>query len=228
MESFSCKFVRDAIWDFDAGALDPESNVGITKHLIKCRDCAAHRVEVRSLRTGLKSVPQMPVPSLAAMRVKVTASRERSRLLLRRDIATHLKELKARAKLFTDHLLRPFAVPAAGGLLASFLCFGAIVDALNLRIQQGWSDMPVGLFSSVSIDDLSPFSFPGTDVIVQLTVDEQGRVSDFSVPQGNVTQSEMQEIGNLVLYSSFHPARAFGQPVASKILVSIHHINIRG
>ncbi len=38
----------------------------------------------------------------------------------------------------------------------------------------------------------------------------------------------MREIGNLVLYSSFTPATAFGQPVTGKILVNILHINIRG
>jgi hypothetical protein len=65
-------------------------------------------------------------------------------------------------------------------------------------------------------------------VIVQLTIDKNGVVSDFEVPQGSDSPEEMREIGNLVLYSSFVPATAFGQRVTGKILVNIHHINIRG
>jgi hypothetical protein len=53
-------------------------------------------------------------------------------------------------------------------------------------------------------------------------------VTDFEVPQGTSSPDELREIGNLVLYSSFSPATAFGQRVAGKILVNIHHINIRG
>ena len=37
-----------------------------------------------------------------------------------------------RAALFIDNLLKPVAVPAAGGLLASFFCFFLIVDTLHL------------------------------------------------------------------------------------------------
>jgi hypothetical protein len=118
-------------------------------------------------------------------------------------------------------------VPAAGGMLASFLCFGVIVDTLQYHPE--WqNDIPVGLYTQVAIDDVSPFSVNGKDVMVQLTIDKDGSVSGFEVPQGTATEDEMREIGNLVLYSSFTPATAFGQPVTGKILVNILHINIRG
>jgi hypothetical protein len=85
------------------------------------------------------------------------------------------------------------------------------------------------LFTQVAIDDFTPFSVYGNDVVVELTVDGNGRVSDFEVPQSNsVSPAELSEIGNLVFYSTFTPATAFGQRVTGKILVSIHHINIRG
>jgi hypothetical protein len=139
-----------------------------------------------------------------------------------------MAELRSRARLIFDNLLRPIAVPAAGGMLASFLCFGAIVDTLHIHPE--WqNDIPVGLFTVATIDDASPFSVNGKDVIVQLTIDEKGAVSDFEVPQGAVSSpDDLREIGNLVLYSSFIPATAFGQRVTGKVLVNIHHINIRG
>jgi hypothetical protein len=226
-EDLNCRAVRGSLWDYAAGTLAPGEHESMAAHLHECRECDLHRAEVRSLRTGLKGLPAKSVSPMLATRLKVVASRERSRFMLRRDLAARMAELRSRAKLIFDNVLRPIAVPAAGGILASFLCFGVIVDTLHVHPE--WqNDIPVGLFTKVTIDDVSPFSVNGKDVIVQLTIDANGTVSDFEVPQGNTSADEMREIGNLVLYSSFIPATAFGQRVTGKILVNIHHINIRG
>jgi hypothetical protein len=231
-EELNCKAVRSSLWDYAAGTLGTVEHESLAAHLHECRECDLHRAEVRSLRTGLKGLPVMAVSPMLATRLKVVASRERSRFMLRRNLATRISELRSRAKLLFDNVLRPIAVPAAGGILASFLCFGVIVDTLHVHPEwqhpEWQNDIPVGLFTKVTIDDVSPFSVNGKDVIVQLTIDADGTVSDFEVPQGNTSADEMREIGNLVLYSSFIPATAFGQRVTGKILVNIHHINIRG
>jgi hypothetical protein len=228
IEELNCTSVRSALWDYADGTLDSVDGLLVDMHMKECRDCELRKAEARSVRNGLKGLREVNVPPMLRTRLKVVASRERSRQILRRDLAARFNEVKSWAKLMYDNLLRPVMVPAAGGLLASFLCFGVIVD--NLHVHAPWeNDIPVGLYTQVAIDDFSPFSVNGNDVIVQLTVDRDGVVSDFEVPQSNsVSPDELAEIGNLVLYSSFTPATAFGQKVTGKILVSIHHINIRG
>jgi hypothetical protein len=227
IEELNCKSVRETLWDYAAGALEETDRFLVDSHLRECRECYLHRAETRSLRTGLKSLPSMSVSPLLRTKLRVVASRERSRQELRRTLATRFAEFRSTARLLFDNLLKPIAVPAAGGMLASFLCFGVIVDTLHVHSQ--WqNDIPVGLYTQVAIDDVSPFSVDGKDVIVQLTIDQNGVVTDFELPQGSGSPDEMREIGNLVLYSSFVPATAFGQRVTGKILVNIHHINIRG
>jgi hypothetical protein len=222
-----CKSVRSTLWDYAAGTLDAEDHLMVVAHLDECRECSLHRSEVRSLRTGLKHLPEMSVSPMMSTRLRVIASRERSRQALRRDLAARMTEWRSRAKLLFDNLLRPVAVPAAGGMLASFLCFGVIVDTLHYHPE--WqNDIPIGLYTQVAIDDASPFSVNGKDVMVQLTIDKNGAVTDFEIPQGTDSPDQLREIGNLVLYSSFIPATHDGQPVTGKILVNIHHINIRG
>jgi len=227
IEELNCESVRETLWDYAAGTLDETDRILVDTHLRDCRDCYLHRAETRSLRSGLKSLPSLGVSPLLRTRLSIIASRERSRQALRRTVATRFVEFRSTVKLMFDNLLRPIAVPAAGGMLASFLCFGAIVDTLHVHPE--WqNDIPVGLYTQVAIDDVSPFSVAGQDVIVQLTIDQNGVVTDFELPQGSGSPDEMREIGNLVLYSSFVPATAFGQRVSGKILVNIHHINIRG
>jgi Putative zinc-finger len=228
----SCNSVRSALWDYAAGTLGKSELEGVTTHLSDCRECDLHRAEVRSMRTGLKGLREKNVPSLLGTRLKVVASRERSRLIRRRDLAARLADFRSSASLVFDHLLRPFAVPAAGGILASFFCIVMIVDALHFHPE--WQpDIPVGLFTQVTIDGVSPFTVNGPDVTMQLTVDATGEVSDFELsPDGRsprkASPEEMKEIGNMVLYSTFTPATSFGQRVSGKILVGSRHINIRG
>lgn len=231
-DELNCNFVRSALWEYTAGALGDAERETMNTHLHTCRECDLHRAEVRSLRTGLKSLPEKTVSSMLSTRLKVIASRERSRFLLRRDLAARLGELRANAKLLFDNLLRPLALPAVGGVLSSFFCIGMIVDTLQFHPE--WQpDIPVGLFTQVTIEGMSPFSMNGPDVTMQLTVDPNGAVSDFEMPGDGKTAhraspEEMREIGNMVLFSTFTPATAFGQKVSGKILVGSRHINIRG
>ncbi len=233
VETMNCGSVRRFLWDYAAGTLGTSERDGVAFHLESCRECALHRAEVRSLRTGLKSLREKSASSMLATRLKVLASRERSRFLLRRDLAARLRDLRASAALMFDHLLRPFAVPAAGGILASFFCIVQIVDTLHFHPE--WQpDIPVvGLFSDVTVDGVSPFSVDGPDVTLQVTVDASGAVSDFELPPDgkqiqDASPAEMKEIGNMVLFSTFTPATSFGQKVSGKILVGSRHINIRG
>jgi hypothetical protein len=224
-QELNCKSVRSALWDYAAGTLDQSDSVMVAAHLDECGECDLHRAEARSMRMGLRNLPEMSVSPLLHTRLRVIASRERSRQALRRNLAARMADLRSRAKLVFDNLLRPIAVPAVGGMLASFLCIGVIVDTLH--VHPVWdNDIPFGVYTQVMIDDVSPFSLSGHDVMVELTVDKDGKVSDFEVPQGTASPEELRDIGNLVLFGSFVPATAFGQPVTGKILVTISHVNI--
>jgi hypothetical protein len=165
-----------------------------------------------------------------ATRLQVIASRERSRQLLRLDPVGWMRDRLGRALMSFDNFLRPLAVPAAGGLLASCLCFSLIAHTLQLRPYMMDNDMPIGLNTEVMIapDDVSPFPFSKKDVTVQVTVDAEGNVTDYSMPQGSsATPEELEQIGSLVLYSTFTPAMRIGQRVASKRLLAIVHMDVQ-
>ena len=228
MNELNCSAVRSSLWDYTSGTIDERDRAEIESHLRECRECVLHRGEVRSLRQGLNNLPALGVPELLNTRLRVLASRDRSRRLERRDFASWVAEQGSRFRLFFDNLLRPFAVPAAGGILASVLCFGTVLDTLHVMPE--WdNDIPLGISTEVAIDELSPFSCGGHDVKVQLSVDSTGNVTDYELPDsGHASPEELQEIGNLVLYSSFSPAVRAGRAVASKRFVIISHISVKG
>jgi hypothetical protein len=248
MEELNCKTVRANLWDYAAQVRAGSGNDCaqmlescemtsvhtdlIDAHLDVCRDCDRRLADVSSVRTGFRHLPVQAMPPLVETRLQVIASRERSRQLLRLNPAAWLRDKLSGALMAFDHFLRPYAVPAAGGLMASCLCFSLIAHTLELRpYLVGQNDMPVGLFTEVTFD-ASPFSFPGKDVTVELTVDANGAVTDFTPiaqPDGSKpTAEELNQIAGLVLYSTFTPATQFGQRVSSKRLFAIHHLNFAG
>ena len=225
--NLACKFVRGSMWDLAAGALTDAARTALLEHVEACPDCLRHQLEAKSLRSGLSHLPMRAVPSLLNTRLRVLASRERQRAELRRDWKGRLRESSWGLIQLFDNLLKPFAVPAAGGLLASVLCFGIIVDSLQVSRDIGY-DIPVGLYTEVMIDELTPFGFHGHDVMLQLTVDSQGKVTDFEVMQAEGSSlDEVRDIGNLVMFSTFTPATRFGQRVSSKMLFAIRHVSAK-
>ena len=177
-----------------------------------------------SVRQALLDLPVEPPPADVSARLRVMASRERQRRLNRNQWRFPWVD---RLSMAFSHLLRPLAVPAAGGVLSSVLLFGALVDTLNVR-QYLNQDIPLGIYTQATVENLSPFAGNGTDVIVEVTIDRDGRVADYSLPNGHVSHDQLLQIGNLILFSTFTPATAYGQPVSGKILVALRHINVRG
>jgi hypothetical protein len=232
MEERNCKSIRDnLLWDYAAQRLTPAESDAVDAHLSVCRECETSFIDFSSMSRGFRHLPHASMPPLVGTSLQVLASRERSRRLLRLDPAAWLRDKLISIKVSIDNLLRPFAVPATGGILASCLCFSLIAHTLQLRPYMiGEDDMPVALYTQVMIDDLSPFSFSKSqkDVTVQLTVDANGKVTDFATPQGNnPTPDDLRQIGSLVLYSTFTPATRFGQRVSSKVLFAISHVSVR-
>ncbi len=173
-----------------------------------------------STRQALQDLPVASPPRELSARLRVIASHERRRRLDRHGWVD-------RIRLEINDLLKPLAVPACGGLLSSLILFSYLMDTMNVQ-QYLSKDIPLGIYTQVSVDELSPFAGNGSDVIVEVTIDPSGRVCDYSIPNGKVSQDQLRQIGNLILFSTFRPATAYGLPVSGKILVALHHINIRG
>jgi hypothetical protein len=89
------------------------------------------------------------------------------------------------------------------------------------------NDIPLGVYTQVTVDQLSPFGFSSHDMVVELTIDKDGHVASY-LPQGTFTRDDIKQLGNLILFTTFAPATSFGQPTSGKVLVRSHRINVRG
>jgi predicted RNA-binding protein (virulence factor B family) len=115
-------------------------------------------------------------------------------------------------------------------VLSALVMFAMLVPSLafphNFR-----NDVPLWrLYTDPALQEMNPVD-AGDEIVVEVTIDERGRVQGYVVTQGRMTpEIENNLENNLVLFSRFAPATVFGRPTWGRVLVSFRRsqISVRG
>jgi len=200
---------------------------GVSEHLAQCRDCSNYALEMSVLRSELRNLPMRTPPARLITQLQVLASREHMRRISRGTMRAMVHFWVAELHFFFDNLMRPFALPFAGGLLSALFLFTMLAPGLQFSHQMGNDVLLSGIFaqSPASFNPLPLLTFGEDDVVILLTLDKDGSVIDYSFPN-NVNAKLRNDIANLILFTNFQPATEWGMPTASKILVSFRRDRI--
>ncbi len=225
----SCHSVRNQLSAYLDHRTSGFERMRVTSHLAECRECSAHLRSLADLRDNLKSLPTAPVPDRLKVQLAVLASRERSRWNARRTLPRAWQTCVTNVKLAIDNLMRPLAVPLAGGLASALLSFSLLIPTLGFR-PSVMNDVPTGLYTSATLVEAVPFGIQSGEAVVELYVDARGQAMNYSVQMGKVTPEMQADLNHMMFYSRFTPATWFGQPTNGKVLVSFRRINyvVRG
>jgi len=229
----TCQSVQYSLSAHLDGYLPEEKKRRLLLHLACCEDCAQVSEQLLQLRRVLRHLPAFTPPEELAISLSVLASKERMRRLARKTGATRLANWGQRVRFWVDNMMRPVALPFAGGFISAVVLFSMLVPNILLQRTAEANDVPTGLSTEVTIKSLAPFGFNDDDVVVEVMVDGQGRMMDYSIAahgQSPGKDSELRRsIGNNLLFTEFTPATSFGQPTISKILVgfSRRQINVK-
>lgn len=192
-------------------------------HIESCRRCGAHYEFMRNMHAGLRGMAKPVVPAALTARLRVTASHEQARLMVRANLSARLHNWAATIRLTFDNLMRPFAVPVTGGVFYSLLMFSLLLPNLMFHRTAGYEE-PLAALSDYSVlagsegvivgaNDrfgLRPgnATISGNEVSLVLLIDERGRVQDYYLSGGELTD----DMKSLILLSRFNPATIDGQP----------------
>jgi putative zinc finger protein len=225
----NCEGVRKTLSAFLDRKLGRDASDYVSQHLAGCRDCSTYAEELRETRSFLRSLPMLAAPAWLQTQLQVMASRERVRRLSHNTVSALLHYWWEEMRLYVDNLMRPIAIPLAGGLVSAVFLFSMLMPTLQFH-HHTWNDVPSGLFtqSEASMDTVPPFGFSEDNVEIQVTLDETGAVVDYVIPKGNDTPQLRNDIANMILFTTFKPATEYGIPRASKVMVSFRRIVVRG
>ena len=222
----SCRSVQERISSQLGEPQEAAEWEDVRNHLGSCRRCVEWLESLEEMRAvlGRLEVPRMP--AALAVQLRVIASHERVRQMAQASFRARLGRWNDRIRLAFDNLMRPLALPLTGGILSALLLFGMLVPNLIFRHQSS-NEPPLSSFTDPDgllvnlVDGYIPRLEPvdatisSDDNVLELTIDDEGRVVDYDVRQGQWTP----EMISIIQFSSFTPAMFNGRPIWGKKLV---------
>jgi hypothetical protein len=228
-----CLTVRRKASAYADNALPEEESREVRQHMHECQVCARESERYQRIREALRSLPRRTPPADMTVRLRVAASQVRTESA---NGATPWSRWRDRFQLALSNLMRPLALPLAGGLCAALVLFSALVPTFNstfaINKADTLVDVPTMLSTEPSLKYMAPIAFGEADAIVDLNIDDQGRIVNFSIVSApGQTEQLRHRIENSLLFTEFWPATAFGKPIAGTVRISFHnssHIEVKG
>jgi hypothetical protein len=227
----TCTTVQNSLSAHLDGCLPEEEREELLLHVARCRHCQARLEQTERVRAAVRRLPVQAAPARLNTALRVMASKERAGLAAR---GRHLELLAGRVRLWADNLMRPLALPLAGGLISAVVLFAMLIPSFAFHPIAANQDVPIGLFTEPTLKGQLPMGFDSdtADFVVEVVVDGQGRMADFSIVQGPSLENNpglKRLIERKLLFTEFTPATSFGLPTSGKMYISFQRqeINIK-
>lgn len=208
----------------------------VLAHLDACGQCGERFESMQDTRASLRDMARPRVPAVLSTRLRVMASHERARRIARMDLSARRAHWATVMRLAFDNMMRPFAVPITGGVLSAFVMFSLLVPSLSFPHNHSyepplavatadvqWGDPDGEIVGTHAVLESGSALIYGNEVSLTLLIDERGKVQDFYLSGGKLTD----EMTSLILLSQFTPATVNGQPTWGLKQVVFHHHRLR-
>jgi Putative zinc-finger len=217
------------------GAIDSREHARVREHLDSCERCREELERYRRMGVCLANVERAPAPSDLAARIRIQTS-------LVRPAEGTLGRIWSRAMLVFDHVVRPHAVPATGGILVALGIFVLLVQNILGGVPMGGvvpNDLPLNLIQPAALESLAPFPAPGIEtadgqpassaLLVETTVNAQGQAVFYKILSGPNNSAVQRQVDEVLMFSRFRPQLSFGRPSdGGRVLLSFDKVRVRG
>lgn len=234
----SCENVQERISLLLDCNLPASEREYVLAHLEACSKCGDRFESMQYMRASLRDMARPRVPATLSTQLRVMASHECARRIARKNLSTRMTHWVTAAHLAFDNMMRPFAVPVTGGVLSAFVMFSLLVPSLSFPHNHSsepplaivstdvqWGDpdgVIVGTSGNHAVLESGSALIYGNEVSLTLLIDERGRVQDYYLSGGELTD----EMKSLILLSQFTPATVSGQPTwgLKQVVFSRHRL----
>ncbi len=221
-----CTEARPLFPLYQDGAVTGMEMHALSEHMGECDVCQSEYLKLENTRLLVSSLGRKAAPPDLALKIRVAVSRERSRSF-RHILASYAVRL--------ENGVNAFMFPATAGIVSAVVFFVALIgffvppkadadDVVPGVYMRARLLPPQSAMSSSADIDLNL----DTPVVVQAYVDTGGRVQNYEIIAGPDTEAIRSQLNRALLFTSFSPAYAFGQPVPGTAVISFSHVNVKG
>jgi hypothetical protein len=232
MKLNSCAAIQSSFSDYLDGAVSGQAMQEIAQHIDGagegesggCRVCAREFSAWRMTHRAISALGPAKAPANLGLKLRLAISREQ---------AKRSSRWIDRVSLAWDNALRPMLVQISAGLVGTIVLVGGIMMLAAPPQAVEANDEPLGavtpphyLYSTASPGAIEMGG--DTAIIVEASVDNTGRVYDYSIVSGPQDGAVRIQVERQLLGSVYKPASVFGSPVRSRVVVTFSGISIRG
>jgi len=219
-----CSVVKGLMSVYLDGEVTRRQLAEVDEHLQSCVECAAHCASVRQTQALVGSLGRKAAPPELALRLRVAVSQE---------IADQRRSRLDSLRVHWENAFNAIMVPATAGLVTTLIIFGVLISSLYPSQMRPPNDVPTMLYTPAELQftpfELSMGASSADSLVVEAYVGPDGRIQDYrilSAPED--AQAILPALKNMLIFTSFRPATTFGQPTASRVVLSFSKVQVKG
>ena len=222
-----CDQAQDNFSAYLDGTLNGVEMQTLSSHLDACEPCTTDFTTARNLQHVLASVGPVAAPSDLGLKLRLAISHESARR------KGHWMDVITTR---WDNVFRPLLVQYSAGLAGAVLLIGSITMLVGVvAVPQAVlaNDTPLGAITVprylYSATPAQPVITPeDMTIVIQADVDAQGEVYDYTILSGPQDQQVAAQVRNQLMLQHYEPARAFGEPIRGRVLITFAGASVRG
>lgn len=220
----TCSIAKALMSSYLDGAVTRSQMAQMDQHLRACAECAGRFASVERTQALVGSIGRKTAPPDLALKLRVALSQE---------IANSRRPRWERLRVRWENAFDAIMVPATAGVLTTLIIFGVLIGVLYPAQVRASNDVPTVLYTPAELQS-APFELTmgvsGPDsLVVEAYVGPDGRVQDYRVLSApEEAAAILPQLKNVLIFTTFQPATAFGQPTASRVVLTFSKVQVKG
>lgn len=220
-----CSVVQKLMSSYLDGCVSRRQLGEMNQHLRVCGECGARFAAMQHMQSMVGSLGRKIAPADLNLKLRVALSQE-----LANSRRSRLERLRVR----WDNAFNAIMVPATAGLVTTMIIFGVLISFLYYPTRvRASNDVPTVLYTPAQLQS-TPFELTIGDssndsLVVEAYVGPDGRVQDYrilSAPED--AQAILPQLKNMLIFTTFQPATAFGQPTSGRVILTFNKVQVKG
>lgn len=221
--TMTCREARTTFSLYMDGALKGSSMRSLEAHLSGCAPCSTEYRGMLATQQLVAGLGRKQAPPEMALRIRIALSQQKSVSFKRRAQGILVR---------LENAFNAIMIPATGGLVSAVLVFGAVIGCFAVPTISEANDVPTLLYTPPRLVS-SPFSDslgPNMDspVVIEAYVDANGRVGDYRVIAGQDNDATRRALDEALIFTTFEPAKAFGERSPGTAIISFANVSVKG
>jgi hypothetical protein len=220
----TCSVAKGLMSSYLDGAVSRSQMAQMDEHLRACGECAARFASVQRTQSLVGSLGRKAAPTDLALKLRVSLSQE---------LANSRRSRWERLQVRWENAFNATMVPATAGLVTTLIIFGVLISFLWPAQVRAANDVPTVLYTPAQLQS-TPFEMTmgvasADSLVVEAYVGADGRIQDYRILSApEEAQAILPQLKNMLIFTTFQPATAFGQPTTGRVILTFSKVQVKG